>query len=178
VNANAPKHMEAWVAGHFALGLKKTYPPIEVRIILDRESHDFELRIGRKEHKFEATTAYYPERKMSDEYKDRERLPLQPRPYQKPGLGEVEGSLWIAKVVKSKYEKHYAESSHLLVYANFNADYLDPRELAKSCQKWSQSFLSIWIFWIRNYLLLYNNSDVFKEVAFRTWVDTPVSPWG
>lgn len=165
---------EAWAAGHFALGLEQVYPLIEVQLDPDRFP-DFHLRIRGSEYEFEFTTADKPEREIGREYKDRKNNPLKPGSRYEPGRGQDEGPVWIADAVKKKYEKRYSRHPHLLVYANFDAESLDPSAVAGFCHPWSSSFKSIWVLWAYQYLQLYD-SDVFGKTDM-IWHRVGVNPW-
>ena len=95
--------LEAWAAGHFALGLEQLYGSVEVRLDPDRFP-DFHLRIRGREFSFELTTVDRPGRRRGKEYKDRKRDPLLPTPF-RPAPGQQESALWIAEAVRRKHEK-------------------------------------------------------------------------
>lgn len=126
---------------------------------------DFELKIGGQVLSFEITMVTRPDRKMGKEAQARERAieefketgdssRLPRKPY-RPGLGEEEGPAWVAEGVAKKVAKGYAPKPHLLVYANFDANDLDPQDLMHRCEAYSQSFASIWIIHAERSLLLY-----------------------
>ncbi len=168
-----PLH-EAWAAGNFVLGLERLFGPAEVRLDSDRFP-DFHIRQRGEEHDFELTVAEKPERRRGAEYKERVKNPLLATPY-RPGRGSQEGPNWVANAVRRKYQKHYNTSPHLLVYANFEADALDPPELANACARWAVSFSSIWVLWAHMIVQLFDSKAFGK--THRTWKSVGLDPWG
>lgn len=164
---------EAWAAGHFALGLEQLHGPTEVRLDPDRFP-DFHIRLDGREHGFEFTTAEKPERRRGSEHKERERDPLLLTPYE-PARGRQEGALWIAGAVRKKHEKHYSTLPHLLVYANFEADALEPLELADACRPWAAPFSSLWVLWSYQVVQVFD-SGTFGN-ADLTWRSVRVDTW-
>jgi len=167
-----PLH-EAWAAGHFALGLEALFGQVEVRLDPDRFP-DFHIRLDGNEHGFEFTTAEKPGRRRGWEHKKRAKDPLLLTPYE-PARGRQEGQLWIASAVRKKHQKHYSTSPHLLVYANFEADALEPSELANACRRWAASFRSIWVLWAYQLVQLFD-SRTFGN-ADLTWRSVGVDTW-
>jgi hypothetical protein len=167
-----PLH-EAWAAGYFALGLERTYGHLDVRLDSERFP-DFHLRLKGQEYAFEFTSVDKPGRRRGREYKDRRTNPLLPTPYQ-PGRGRQEGPSWVAAAIRKKHAKRYSTRPHLLVYANFEADALDPAVLANQCGSWSASFSSIWVLWRYQYSQLHD-SEAFGK-AHLGWRPIGVNPW-
>lgn len=168
-----PLH-EAWAAGHFVLGLEHLYAnPAEVRLETN-EFPDFCVRFSGGEYEFEFTSVDKPERRRGLEYKKRAKNPLIITPYQ-PGRGRQEGPNWIARAVQKKRLKNYSTSPHLLIYANFEADALEPQELAAACHEWEGLFRSIWVLWDYQIVQLYN-SHAFGP-AHTIWCSVGVNPW-
>jgi hypothetical protein len=172
-NSKYKPFREAWCAGYFALGLKQLYPSIEVKLVPDRFP-DFYIRINGNEYEFEQTTTDKPERKISEEYRDKENNPYLTTPYQ-PARGREEGPAWIANKVRGKFEKRYSNHPHLLVYANFEADSLNPIVIADSCSQWSDAFGSIWGLWNYQYLQVCD-SKVFGKTDY-IWHSVGVNPF-
>ena len=165
--------LEAWVAGHFALGLESLFGSAEVRLDSDHFP-DFRVRVKGREHGFELTTAEKPERRRDREYKERKDNPLLLTPHQ-PARGRAEGPLWVADGVRKKYDKHYNPSPHLLVYANFEADELEPAETADACRQLSASFKSIWVLWAYRFVQLFDSEEF--RAADLSWRMVGVDPW-
>jgi len=164
--------LEAWAAATFAHGLESLFGPAEVRLDPDRFP-DFRLRQNEFEHEFEITTAEKPERRRGAEHKERAKNPLLLTPYE-PARGQQEGPEWVATAVQRKYEKHYSATPHLLVYANFEANSLDPLELANACAQWAVSFSSIWILWEYKFVQLFD-SEAFGKTD-RIWQSVGLDP--
>ncbi len=164
---------EAWAAGHFALGFEQLYNHVEVRLELDRFP-DFHLRVSGREYDFEYTTTDKPERKRGKEYKERRKTPLLLTPYQ-PARGQQAGPLWVAEAIRRKHKKRYSTHPHLLVYANFEANRLDPLTLAAACRQWSASFSSIWVLWSYRFVQLFD-SEAFGK-ADHAWRSVDTGPW-
>lgn len=167
-----PLH-EAWAAGLFALGLESLFGPAEVRLVSDRFP-DFCLRLNGPEYSFEFTVADKPERRRDMEYKQRAKDALLLTPH-RPARGRREGPGWVAGAVRKKYEKHYSISPHLLIYANFEADALDPAATASVCHPWAASFSSIWVLWAFQFVQLFD-SAAFGN-ADLAWRSVGVDPW-
>jgi len=134
---------EAWVIGKLASGLQQFSNRLKVKLNT-QDPPDTYIQMEGIEYGFEITTAYKPERKIGQEYKELEKNPLQGKPYE-PGRGSQEGSSWITNAIKNKHNKHYTHQYHLLVYANFEINSLDPSAISKSCYPWANAFMSIWV---------------------------------
>lgn len=164
----------AWAAGCFVLGLERLYGhPAEVRLEPNRFP-DFHVRQRGQEYEFEFTTAGKPESRRGTEYKKRTINPLLLMPYQ-PARGGQEGVHWITNALRRKYRKHYSTSPHLLVYANFEADTLEPQRLATACRPWAAPFSSVWILWNYQIAQLFD-SEAFG-LAHSMWCSIGVDPW-
>lgn len=164
---------EAWAAGHFALGLQYFYGSIEIRLDID-QFPDFHLCINRKAYEFEFTVADKPERMIGKEYRDYKDNPLQLTPYQ-PERGRKDGPVWLANAIRKKYEKHYSDRLHLLVYAIFEASSLDINIITKLCYQWFDSFSSIWILWCNKFVMIHK-SNTFNEIEAE-WYSVGVNSW-
>ena len=64
---------------------------------------------------------------------------------------------------------------HLLIYANFEANVLDPVRLAAACRQWAAPFDSIWVLWAYQIVQLFD-SKAFGRTDL-VWCSVGFDPW-
>jgi hypothetical protein len=111
-----------------------------------REDVDFFVRAAQLDWSFQLAEVQLPGRRRGQEHRDIAKDPNYLTPYQ-PGRDSQEGPDWLAKAVDRKLAKRYAsaESLHLLLYANFDADHSDYNEMARRLESYSTQFCSLWV---------------------------------
>ena len=165
---------EAWVAGRFALGLESRLRPVELRVVRG-EFPDIEIRIKDHVHPFEVTTVLSPGRKADREAREEEGGSGGGRA-EPPRSGTEDGPKWVAERIEAKRNKHYSPMPHLLLYADFESNGLDPHRLRRECHRYAGEFPSIWVLdSAGSYFLQLFDSETFGR-AQPNWVeiDRPV----
>ena len=129
------KMREAWAASVFCSALSRSHPGSKVGIL--EEFPDFEIKIGSDTLKYEFTEVMKPNRKRSEEYRDKTEILREYR----PAKCSQEGPDWIIEAVEKKIRKNYRPIPHLLVYANFEGR----PDIVAIRAKCPNEFLSTWI---------------------------------
>lgn len=145
-NERYQKYREVYHASLFGRGFFKLVEPCELRMCVEEQFPDFQMRVGDHVYDFEHTEIDFPGRKRGDEYIQQENDPLCGFPF-KPANPE-EAAAWISYGLKVKADKRYSIPYHLLASVNFEVKAgIDLKRVRQLCRPYRSQFESIWLLW-------------------------------
>ncbi|HEV2545909.1 MAG TPA: hypothetical protein VGU20_01090 [Stellaceae bacterium] len=147
-DARHQKSREKWCAGMFGLGYERYLHPCRVAINATkfRTDADFFLEARGARFPFQIVEVMEPGRRRGAEFKGFANGTVTSIPYE-PERGHFDGPQWIARLIKQKVAKSYANATsiHLLVYANFPARALQHAAVVAASARYRDSFASAWV---------------------------------
>lgn len=167
---------EKWQAAVFGLGYQKYIAKCMVRMNPEQNSSvDFFLRINSEEYPFQLTMKMKHDenggkRLLGAEYKNRAKTPMLLIPY-RPGYNSSKAADWIFDAVQNKISNHtYSNSKelNLLVYANFETNGIDRKNIVEKLEQFKTKFSSIWIITNHGITSIYVNNDLREILIFKT----------
>ena len=145
-NETYQKYREAWYASLFGRGFFSLVNPCKLRICINEEFPDFQMRVGGHVYDFEHTEVNFRGRKRGLEYIEREKDPFRGFPVKPANIEEA--AEWICGAVKVKTDKRYSTPPHLLVCVNFEVrTRVDLKRVRELCAPHRSEFKSIWLLW-------------------------------